>query len=138
MKIKTAKQKDLLDDVLKEVLQQFPQVKLCILFGSLATGKQHPASDLDLAVKADHPLTLDEKIAIISALAERTGRPIDLIDLYKAPEPLLGQILKEGRRIIGNDTLYAQLISRHLVEQADFMPYQSRILAERRKKWIGK
>jgi len=30
------------------------------------------------------------------------------------------------------------LISRHLTEQADFMPLQQRILKERRLAWIGK
>ena len=53
-------------------------------------------------------------------------------------ETLLGQILRYGRRVIGNDTLYGELISRHIFEQADFMPYRARILAERRMAWIGK
>jgi len=66
------------------------------------------------------------------------GRPIDLIDLKVAAEPLMGQILRHGRRLMGSDEAYAQLITRHLYEQADFMPYRNRILAERRAAWIGK
>ncbi|MDO9241730.1 MAG: nucleotidyltransferase domain-containing protein, partial [Methylicorpusculum sp.] len=80
----------------------------------------------------------NEKMALIQALAEVTGRPVDLIDLTTAPEPLLGQIVLHGRRILGNDTLFGNLISRHLIEQADFMPYRNRILSERRKAWLGK
>jgi hypothetical protein len=53
-------------------------------------------------------------------------------------EPLLGQIVRHGRRIVGSDTMYGELISRHLFEQADFMPYRTRLLAERRMAWIGK
>ena len=75
---------------------------------------------------------------IIAALAERTGRPIDLIDLQVVAEPLLGQILRHGRRLLGSDGAYGRLISRHLFLQADFMPYRNRILAERRAAWIGK
>jgi len=71
-------------------------------------------------------------------LAERTGRPIDLIDLSVVSEPLLGQIVRHGRRVLGSDTLYGDLICRHVFEQADFMPYRTRLLAERRMAWIGK
>jgi uncharacterized protein len=77
-------------------------------------------------------------MAIISALAERIGRPIDLIDLIVVDEPLLGQVVRHGRRILGSDKQYGELIRRHSFEQADFMPYRNRILAERRQAWIGK
>jgi len=127
-----------IDLLLRETLEQFPQVSLAVLFGSAALGSQQPNSDLDIAVAANRPLTANERTAIISALAERTGRPIDLVDLNGVSEPLLGQVLRHGRRILGSDTLYGELISRHLFEQADFMPYRSRILAERRVAWIGK
>jgi uncharacterized protein len=79
-----------------------------------------------------------KKIQIIEALAMATGRPIDLVDVHFAPEPLLGQVLKHGRRILGSDTAYAQLLYRHLIEQVDFVPLQNRILSERRMAWIGK
>jgi hypothetical protein len=39
-----------------------------------------------------------EKMALISALAEQTGRPIDLIDLKAVSEILLGQIVRHGRQ----------------------------------------
>lgn len=127
-----------IDAEIREVLAHFPAITLAILFGSVAAGHQHAASDLDIAVAADHPLSADEKFALISAFAEHSGRPIDLIDLTAVSEPLLGQVLRHGRRIMGSDTRYGQLISRHVFEQADFMPYRSRILAERRQAWIGK
>jgi predicted nucleotidyltransferase len=127
-----------IDTELREVLENFPQITLAILFGSVAEGRQLSDSDLDIAVAANHPLSANEKVDMISALAEWTGRPIDLIDLSAVSEPLLGQVLRHGRRIMGSDTRYGQLISRHVFEQADFMPYRSRILAERRQAWIGK
>lgn len=127
-----------IDLLLKDVLEQFPQISLAVLFGSAVLGCQQPQSDLDIAVAAKRPLTANEKIAIIGALAERTGRPIDLVDLNGVAEPLLGQVVRHGRRILGSDTLYGELISRHLFEQADFMPYRARLLAERRLAWIGK
>lgn len=127
-----------IDAQLKEVFVHFPEIALAVLFGSVASGYQRADSDLDIAVDAGHPLTADEKLAMISLLAERTGRPVDLIDLSVVSEPLLGQIVRHGRRVLGSDTLYGKLISRHVFEQADFMPYRTRLLAERRMAWIGK
>ena len=127
-----------IDAQLKKVFAHFPKIALVVLFGSVASGRQRADSDLDIAVAAKQTLTAHEKIALIGALAEHTGRSIDLVDLSVVSEPLLGQVLRHGRRILGGDTLYGELISRHLIEQADFMPYRTRLLAERRMAWIGK
>jgi predicted nucleotidyltransferase len=127
-----------IDAVLLDVLVRFPALVLALVFGSVAQGRQRADSDLDIAVAANRALTATEKMDIIAALAERTGRPIDLIDLKMVAEPLLGQIVRHGRRLFGSDKAYGQLISRHLFEQADFMPYRSRVLAERRAAWIGR
>jgi predicted nucleotidyltransferase len=107
---------------LLDVLTRFPALVLALVFGSVAQGRQRADSDLDIAVAANQALTATEKMDIIAALAERTGRPIDLIDLKVVAEPLLGQIVRHGRRLFGSDNAYGQLLSRHLFEQADFMP----------------
>ena len=127
-----------IDKQLQEVLTGFPDLVLALVFGSVAKGCQRIDSDLDIAVAAKQALTVDEKMAIIAALAEQTGRPIDLIDLKVVAGPLLGQIVRHGRRLLGSDAEYGSLLSRHVFEQADFMPYRNRVLAERRAAWIGK
>lgn len=121
---------------IRAVLARHSEIRLAILFGSMATGHVSRDSDIDLAVSAERPLKADEKMALMAELAEATGRPIDLIDLHV--EPLLGQIIKRGQRVLGTDERYAELIKRHLFEEADFMPYYRRILGERRAAWIGK
>lgn len=127
-----------IDDLLQDVLARFPALVLALVFGSVAQGRQRSDSDLDIAVAANQALTAVEKMDIIAALSERTGRAVDLIDLKVVAEPLLGQIVRHGRRLLGSDGAYGQLISKHLFEQADFMPYRNRALAERRAAWIGK
>lgn len=126
------------ETIIQATLDSHPEIRQAILFGSLAAGRARPDSDVDLAVDAGKPLSSEARMALISELAGRTGRPVDLIDLQTAGEPLLGQILAHGRRLRGNDGDYAELIKRHVFEEADFMPYYRRILAERRQAWIAK
>lgn len=127
-----------IDNQIRYVFKDFPKVKLVILFGSVATSSAHTLSDLDVAVLARQPLTAKEKMSIIEALALEIGRPVDLIDLFATPEPITGQVIKHGRRVLGGNSEFAELLSRHLLEQADFVPIQERILSERRAAWIGK
>jgi len=123
-------------DSIRAVLSGHPRIELAILFGSLADGRARPESDLDLAVQAATPLTAEEKMALIADLALALWRPVDLVDLALAGEPLLGQVLK-GQRLLGSDEMHARLITRHLLDVADFLPLRERILKERRQAWIG-
>jgi len=125
-------------NALRETLNDYGGIRLAILFGSQASGRASRQSDLDLAVQMTTPLTAAVKMALIEKLAVVSGLPVDLIDLNRVGEPLLGQILKQGVRLVGSDEDYAALLSRHLFDAADFLPYRRRILAERRRTWIGK
>lgn len=131
-------QSDALKNTILDAMSIQPMLKLVILFGSLASGNARRDSDLDVAIDAGHRLSAEEKQALIGTLAERTGRPVDLVDLRAAGEPLLGEILRQGKRLLGSDADYGTLIYRHLIEEADFLPYRNRILAERRRQWLGK
>ena len=122
----------------KKVLKRFATIDLAIVFGSVAKNQASAESDLDIAISAQTPLSVEMKIKLISALAEATGRPIDFVDLKEVGEPLLGQIVQHGQMIIGSPTQKAALLSKHLMDAADFSPYQTRVLAERRNAWINK
>jgi predicted nucleotidyltransferase len=89
--------------MLKGVLAQFPTLLLAQVFGSVAQGCERAGSDLDIAVAARQPLALVEKMDVLAALAEQTGRPVDLIDLNGVTEPVFGQIVQHVRRILGSD-----------------------------------
>ena len=125
------------DALIRQVLKKHPQIILAVLFGSLARDTAGIDSDIDLAVSAGKPLDVNEKMQLMMDLAESIGRPVDLVDLMTVGEPLLGQIIKGGRKVLGDDTRYALILSKHLFNQADFMPYRNRILRERRLAWIG-
>jgi len=122
---------------IRKILEGYPHVRLAVLFGSLAKGNAKKDSDLDLAIATDHALDTKQKMQLTAELATAIGRPIDLVDFASTGEPLLGQIMVHGQRIMGDDAHYARLLSTHLFAEADFMPYQTRILQERRQAWIG-
>jgi predicted nucleotidyltransferase len=125
-----------LTPLLADILSREPGLRLALLFGSFADGSAGPDSDVDVAVMFDRALDADRKMRLIENLADRTGRAVDLVDLHRVGEPLLGQVLK-GRRLIGTDADFTALTLRHLYDQEDFMPYINRMLAERRREWIG-
>jgi predicted nucleotidyltransferase len=127
-----------IDSVVKAVLDRFPHISFAITFGSVASGRARMNSALDIAVTATRALEVAEKIALTQALAAATGRPIDLIDLATVTEPLLGQILQYGKRLLGTNTQFGNLIYRHLIDEADFGPIQKRVLTEMRAIWLGK
>jgi len=120
----------------EQVLAQHPDTELAYVFGSVARGEAGADSDLDLAVRmAEEPLDAKRKINLIEELASATRRPVDLVDLRTVGEPLLGQVLS-GERLIGTPEQHAALMTRHLLDEADFMPYVRRMQAERRARWM--
>jgi len=127
-----------IDQKIARVLKRHPSILIAFLFGSLAAGRGRTDSDLDLAIAATDPLSSQDRMDLIGELALAFGRPVDLIDLDQTHSPLLQQILTQGRMILCKDRVrYADLLRRMVYEEADFMPYYRRILATRRKAWIG-
>jgi predicted nucleotidyltransferase len=120
------------------VFQAHPEIQLAVLFGSVAAGKHRRDSDIDVAVDIGRPLTAVEKMEFVAQFAEKTGHPVDVVDLHRVGEPLLGKILANGVRMVGSKARYGDLIRKHLFDAADFMPYRSRILRERRREWTAK
>lgn len=122
---------------LSALLSQYPEIKLAILFGSRATSEQpkHAGSDIDVGLLGAAPLSAQFKMQLIEAVSVQFGCPVDIVDLYEAPEPILGQVFK-GKRLFGDKMIYGQLLTRHLLNTADFVPLQQRILKERRERWI--
>ncbi|HET7266495.1 MAG TPA: nucleotidyltransferase domain-containing protein [Oleiagrimonas sp.] len=120
----------------RAALASHPEIKLAIVFGSVASGRARADSDIDIAVQADKPLTAQQTTALVEDLALATGRAVDLIDLRRTGEPLLGEILRHGQRIVGSDHDLAELRLRHVYFNEDFMPYVRRMLEERNRRWL--
>lgn len=67
-------------------------VQLAVLFGSFASGKSGPDSDIDLAVHAPG-VPLDE---LAASLTEALGATVDLVSIYDASIPLLEALIADG------------------------------------------
>ena len=90
------------DDVIREVLDAEPSVRLAYLFGSVARGTAGPLSDIDIGV-----VFLDGGTALGTLedrLVERlkTDR-VDLVSLAVAPVPLRYRVVRDGRLLLCRD-----------------------------------
>lgn len=114
-----------------------PGLHLAILYGSAATGKMRPDSDLDIAVLFERPLNPTQKMELISRLERELKRDVDLIDLFSLSGTILKQVLCKGRVLIQQKAgALAELTQRMIYNQADMMPYVSRTLIERQRRFI--
>ena len=107
----------LMDEV-RSTLASAP-VRLAILFGSAATGRTHPRSDIDIAIELDGLRPGDPGYndvffglsAELSAAAQTDE--IDLVDIHSATPTLARSIVDHGRILVGSasrvDELRTQL-----------------------------
>ena len=112
-----------------------PSARLALLFGSHGDGRARRDSDIDLALLYDDPISSATRFALIEDIGAAFGRPVDLVDLHRAPFPVTGEALG-GRRLIGDDETYAALAVRHLVDRADFGPLHDGLLNRRLDAWL--
>jgi uncharacterized protein len=120
---------------LTDFFSRQPDIRLAMLFGSAASGRLQAQSDVDIAVLANAALNAERKVELMGAIALLCGRPVDLVDLRTAGQPLLGNIV-QGTRLKGSTDLLAQLAYRSVIERSDFLPLIERGLAQRRQTWI--
>jgi uncharacterized protein len=129
---------DTLQAPIRNVRNRHERIRLCIIFGSVASGKTSGDSDLDIAVAGDQPLSAAELLELAEEFSTAANRAVDLVDLAAATGVISQQALSTGVIIQNSDKdLYAKLISRMRFNQADMMPYHDRILRERRMRFLN-
>lgn len=112
-------------DKIKEIATLHEEVKLVYLFGSHATGKTGPLSDLDIAIYADErdkKKLFDLKLVLMDEFGRSlvTDRiDVVVINLTESPE-LKYQIIKEGRLIYEEEPFKVLIEPKILNEYFDF------------------
>jgi predicted nucleotidyltransferase len=85
-----------------------PDIAAAYIFGSLARGKFHAGSDVDIAIlydpdHADKLARFERRLDLEIALEEIIHRPVQVIDLEQAGLPLQYQVRKYGKVIVEKD-----------------------------------
>ncbi|MFI5003845.1 MAG: nucleotidyltransferase domain-containing protein [Solirubrobacterales bacterium] len=99
---------------LRGALRTEPNVRLAVVYGSIARGDETPGSDLDLLVSLakDRP---DAAVKLAVRLEHTLGREVDVTRLNRVHDSaplLLLQALDEGRVILDRDRQWDQLCAR--------------------------
>ncbi|HWB71136.1 MAG TPA: nucleotidyltransferase domain-containing protein [Egibacteraceae bacterium] len=101
-------------------------VRFLYLFGSAATGRARPDSDVDIAVYLDPSLPRERYLDVSLDLAHRLETatrlgPVDVLALNDAPLPLAGRVLRERVVVYSRDEpLRVRFESLKLREFLDF------------------
>jgi uncharacterized protein len=95
---------------LRAALRTEPNVRLAVLFGSIATGRESEQSDLDLLVVLGDQ-TADAVAALSQRLSDRTGREVQLVRLQEAERSpaLMADALAQGRVLVDRDVAWPTL-----------------------------
>jgi|SRR3989338_5411027 len=110
---------------------------LVILFGSRARGTESQNSDADVAVLADRPLDIHERMDIASKIARILDVPeekVDLVDLWKAPPLLQHRVAEEGKLLRGDPHAFLRfrvLAWKRYLDTAKFRRARERALDSR-------
>ena len=93
-----------------ETLQQKDKVSAAWVFGSVATGKDRPDSDIDIAILfiegLDKQARFNLRLDIAAELSGLTGREVDVIDMQASPLFLQHQVRRFGYLLLENDHAY--------------------------------
>ncbi len=112
------------------------QLKCVVLYGSFARGTYTGDSDIDLAACYNHKMTSDEYFKLTMSLSDVTDRKIDFVDLYSVYPPHSQEIFKYGEWIKKDSILFAQILSRTLAEEKDFLPIKTKIQKIQLKRFL--
>ena len=88
---------------LLDVVEEFDEVRLAYLFGSVAAGSARPSSDLDVAVLLTPGAGQAVLDRLIDALERASGRTVDLVELSLAPPLLAHEVVRQGKLILSRD-----------------------------------
>lgn len=103
------------------------EVKIVLVFGSVAADRHGDASDVDVAIAGDRAFASSETVGMGTELALILGRPVDIVDLIASEGLIRKSALSGGVRLKVEDELYARIHSRLLVWVEDFLPLKRTI-----------
>lgn len=108
---------------LETALRHEPGVRLAVVFGSVATGRDRPTSDVDIGVLTDR----DETSRLAVTFSRATGRVADVVSLDTASPLLRFEIARDGRVLVERAPhLWADFRARAMIDWWDWAPMARR------------
>lgn len=99
------------------------QLKLIIIFGSFANGKNRDDSDLDIAVLSLKEVFFKEQVSLINELSAVFSKNVDLSVLNKANPLLLFQASKNSVLLYGEEEEFLKFKLYAFNVYNDYAPY---------------
>ena len=127
-----------LERQLVRALEARSEIQDAYLFGSQATGRAQPHSDIDIAVFVDegslggpeYGYAAELTAYLMSALGSNN---IDVVILNGAPPVLYHRVLRDGRRILARDSRATAAREGYALSRyCDYLPQLAKIEAARR------
>ena len=107
-----------------EIFRQYPQVQAVYVFGSQASGRAGPESDLDLAIIPTDRSVKEKKLDILAGLARLGYCDVDLVFLEEDDLVLAYEAIRQNRLLYAAPSFdrggtYSRIVRKFL----DFEPY---------------
>ncbi|MBO9646749.1 MAG: nucleotidyltransferase domain-containing protein [Pseudacidovorax sp.] len=91
------------DRIVAALRNALPQARAAWLFGSAASGRFGPHSDLDIAVDLAAPLSPEIRWEASEQMAAQFGLDVDLLDFRRLSTVMQHQVLATGRLLFSLD-----------------------------------
>lgn len=108
-------------DRLRQTLEDALDVRLAVLFGSVASGRFRPDSDVDVGVSLRPGANPPAALGV--ALERAVGRPVDLVWLDDAPPLLRFEVARRGIVLVERTShAWADFRARAMIDWWDWAP----------------
>ena len=107
---------------IKKIAKKF-QLKLVIVFGSFASGKNNEDSDLDIAVLGSKNIFFEDKISLNNEFSSILNKNVDLSVLNTANPLLLFEVSRNSILLYGSHEEFAKFKLRAFNSYNDYAPY---------------
>ena len=110
-------------------------IRLCLLFGSQATGRTHAHSDVDLAVWPNEPLDLRTELRWLHELETLLNNEVNLVLVTPRLNPVLGfEIMRDGQVMFeAEEDLWSHEAARLWHLYNDSLPFRRAMREQLRK-----
>jgi predicted nucleotidyltransferase len=109
---------------LNKIFRKYPDIQVVYLFGSTASGRTHPESDLDLAILPRKSSLRGQKLNILADLASEGFDDVDLVFLDTDDVVIKFESVRQNRLLYCAKNFNANaFFSLTLRQYFDFLPY---------------